>query len=435
LPSGVLAAPIRPHVKVPPVADGHERPVEIIEALARFKEGDIDAALDLCKSAARQYPFLPPPRLMLANMYLTGGRPDEGRTVLERAAAEHPDDPEVFLIFGELLASENRMTEAAVLLEKAAALLTKFNRDATRKSQLALRLIKTQATTAEARGDWEAAQKHLAAWRRLAPSDAQAANRLGRALFYIERPREAFTELREAAKLSDELPAAEVSMGLLYERAKDRDRAARFMARAVESAPKSYPTRVGVAQWCWDTGQMGELAAHANAALAIDPRGAAAHRLRGLAAMAQNAADTAQTHFETALASDPGDFTSADYLALILAEKSDKESQRRALELATLAARTFAGRNDAVITLAWVQLAQGDAPAANRTLRGVDWRRSLSRDSAYRAARIAGAVGDTASAKKLVQTALESGGPFLNEREAVRWLNQWTAAGKARGKS
>jgi tetratricopeptide (TPR) repeat protein len=269
----------------------------------------------------------------------------------------------------------------------------------------------------------------------MAPSDAQAANRLGRALFYIDRRREAFEEFQAAAKLSDEVPAAEVSMALLFEREKDSDRAARFIARAVEMAPKSYSTRIGVAQWCWDTGRIGELSQHADAALAINASDPAAHRFRGLAAVAQGDAETAEKHFEAALAGDPGDYLSSDHLALVLAENSDVQRRKRALDLATLAARKFPGRNDPIITLAWVQLSQGDASTANRTLRGVDWRRSLSRDSAYRAAQIAAAAGDTASAKKLMQTALESAGPFLNKRQAEKLLNQWTAASKTPGKS
>ena len=44
------------------------------------------------------------------------------------------------------------------------------------------------------------------------------------------------------------------------------------------------------------------------------------------------------------------------------------------------------------------------------------------------AARIAAAVGDVASAKKLVESALESAGPFLNQRQARQALEQWTAA-------
>jgi Tfp pilus assembly protein PilF len=170
-------------------------------------------------------------------------------------------------------------------------------------------------------------------------------------------------------------------------------------------------------------------------ALAIDPRGAAAHRLRGLAAVAQGDAAAAETHLEAAMAGDPGDFLAADYLARVLAEKQDPQSRRRALELATLAPRKFGGRNDAVITLAWVYFVQGDTPAATKTLKSVDWRRSLSRDSAYRAARIAAASGDVASAKTLVQSALESSGPFLNQSDATRLFNQWTAATKTRGKS
>jgi hypothetical protein len=188
-----------------------------------------------------------------------------------------------------------------------------------------------------------------------------------------------------------------------------------------------------VAGWCWDTGQTDALAAHAEAALAIDPRGPAAHRLAGLAALAKGDARNAQFHLQTALASDPADFAAADHLALILAAQSDKNEQRKGLELAHLAARKYSGRNDAVVTLAYVQLALGDAKAANSTLRQVDWRRSLSRDSAYRAAKIAEAVGDLVSAKKLVQTALESSGPFLNQRQARQSLEQWTAATKTRG--
>src|SRR4051794_8176731 len=84
---------------------------EIEKAGTALQKGQADEAYKLLQEAVRKKPDLPPARLMLARLLLTSREAQQqGRAVLELAAGENPDHPQVFLTNGSLALQEGRVT-------------------------------------------------------------------------------------------------------------------------------------------------------------------------------------------------------------------------------------------------------------------------------------------------------------------------------------
>src|SRR5579871_3146103 len=95
-------------------AEEVDKHTEINDSLRRFYNGDIKNALQLLKDAKDKYPKLPPPELMLAKMFYSLTQQQQqmaqlGHEALEATAKQYPDDPETFIIFGEMALRERRI--------------------------------------------------------------------------------------------------------------------------------------------------------------------------------------------------------------------------------------------------------------------------------------------------------------------------------------
>src|SRR4051812_24004174 len=86
----------------PPVAPAGEPPTHIEElekAGEALTQGKGDEAYKLIQEAVRRFPALPPPRVILGRMVVQRIDNRQGRQILEGAAAETPDHPDVYLTF------------------------------------------------------------------------------------------------------------------------------------------------------------------------------------------------------------------------------------------------------------------------------------------------------------------------------------------------
>jgi tetratricopeptide (TPR) repeat protein len=288
------AAPIQP----PTVEDAVEepervRPPEIRAAIEQFEQGDAAGAFEKLKTAVVDYPHLPPARVMLANLFFSSGNMAAGRATLEQAAIESPDDPETYLIFGDLLVRERRWTEADAVYRKGEEQWTKFAGDAGRKQSLEARLVSGQAAVSEARGQWELASKLLERSSKLAPKNSATQQRLGRTYFMLKREKDAFAAFEAAAALSPNGPPAAISMAMLHQQQGDAAKGEKWIRYALERNPKKLSTQLGAAQWNWQSGRLDAAAKHAAEALALDSQSLDAQLLAAQAAYYQGQSDVA----------------------------------------------------------------------------------------------------------------------------------------------
>ena len=164
---------------------------EITNAIARFRDRDIDGCRAILERAKSNNPKLPPPGVMMATLWMAVNQLPQAREELENAAVKYEGDPESYLKLGDLAFGEGRITDSAVLFEKAAGLTAAYNDNPKRRRDFDIRCEAGTAAVAERRRQWENAQKHLAKWIELDPDNAGSRLRMGNVLFQLGKEQEA----------------------------------------------------------------------------------------------------------------------------------------------------------------------------------------------------------------------------------------------------
>jgi len=343
--------------------------------------------------------------------------------MLEQAAANTPDHPEIYQLFARLALGQGRVTEAELAFEKALAVEPPDAWTEEQIKRLEFICADGLAVVAEARGDWEAARRQLEQALALEPENGSLLQRLGQARFKLGEPRAAFETLRKAVELDPELEPPGVTIGRFYLSEGNLEKAEEWIDYAIRAAPEDPRPRQARAVWLLDQGKTEE-AAEEIAALEemLEPDSADLRRLKGLAAYHRGDFVTAAEHLQTATIESPNDFAISNLLALALAELDDPDKRRRALELAQVNARQFPNSTEALATLGWAQFRNGRIQEAERSLGAVVNAGSMNSDTAFRIAQVLEARGRTEEAERLVRRALDTPGPFAARAKARDWL-------------
>lgn len=360
---------------------------------------------------------------MLARLFLADGRIPAARQALGQSAVASPDDPEVYLVFGEFALYEGRMTDASLHFQHAEQLLTAGDgsTDANRKRQA--QVHSGLAAVAERRGQWKTAEEQLNAWLKLEPAGGTAWHRLGRVLFEQNQTKQAAEAFAAAETHDADLDPAAISMGRLYHRAGNREKADEWMAYAVKKDSKNPRIRVAVALWYLETDRPADAQTHLDAAANLDPDYPELTRLQGLAARYRRDWPTAASIFESLYSENPADFAASNQLALVLVEQ-DESQQRRAVQLAEINARQYPKNAEALATLGWVYYRAGRLDDAERVLKSAVDGGRLSPETAYYLAQVLIAREQSDEARKLLESAVAATGPFIFRPDAQAWLNK-----------
>ncbi len=414
------AAPIQPPAASADESPERARPPEIRAAIEQFEQGDVNGAFERLKASAADHPHLPPPRIMLANLFFSSGNIAAGRVALEQAALETPDDPETYLILGDLLVRERRWTEADAVYDRGETLWKKLDPQQDRTRTLETRLCSGQASVAEARAQWEAAAAILTRWTKLAPNSPTAHQRLGRTLFMLKREKEAFAEFQAADK-TDDGPPAPIMMAMLFQQQGKVTKAEEWIKYALDRTPDDFRTQFGAAQWNWDAGRLDGAAMHAAEALKLNAESLEAQMLSAQTAYYQRRFPEAERQLEALREKSPGNFMVVNLLASLLADSDEPSKLQRSLELAALNSERYPDSAEAAATLAWALFRNDKKTESHASLQRIKANSTLSRDAAYRSARMLHDAGQPEQAIELLNGALETTGPFAAEAEARAW--------------
>lgn len=400
---------------------------EIEDAVALFNQRDFDGALALLETAAKKHTDLPPAPVMMAQLFARANVAAGVRHWLERAVKDVPNDPEAYAILGNFALSEGRVTEADLLFSKASTLLTGFQGSAKRKDALLPRVNAGLATVAEFRQDWTTAQKHLEAWLAVDPKNAEAMQRMARAMFQQKDAAKALDYLKKAKAAESSVLTPEAQLALFYEDYGDHANAVKWMQEALRVAPNDVPTHLAVARWALLTGDLDKAKEQAAMALQQDPQSLDAKIMRGIVALFQKDYKAAELYFEGAHLQSPGNFAASNNLAIALAEQNDPAKQRRAVEYAAANVRQNPNNQntrEALSTYGWTLYKVGQLDEADQVLQRVARTGLFDPDTAYYIARVAADKGRTEEAKRLLAAALNSKRPFSQEQEAKALLER-----------
>jgi tetratricopeptide (TPR) repeat protein len=408
---------------------------DINDAIARFRERDIDGCRAMFERARSANAKLPPTGVMMATLWLAVSQVPQARAELEDTIGKTPSDPEPYLLLGDLAFQDRRITDAGLLFDKALATTAAFNDNAKRKRDFEIRANAGVAAVAEARKQWAVAEKSLRKWIELDPDSAAAHQRLGAVLFQLEKPQDALAQFKEARQLDEKAVFPELALARLYEEGKQRDEARKLIEKAAKAAPQDIGVQLAAANWHLGRNEVAAAAELADKAVKIDVRNLDAKVMRGMIARVARDYPQAEKFLGEAHVQSPGNFAASNSLALVLLEKDDKESRQRALEMAEVNAAMqrdgSPNQVNALTTLAWVYYTQGRREDAERILTQISQSNRLTTDGAYYVARILVDRGEKDRARKILEEVLANDAMFASRPGAEELLAQLKKAAPA----
>ena len=396
---------------------------EVTGAINRFRDRDIDGCRAILERAKSNNAKLPPPGVMMAMLWLSVNQLGPARAELEDCAVKFPTDPEPYLMMGDLAFQDRRVTDADMLFKEATRLTGEYAENAKRKRDFDIRCNAGSAAVAEARKQWELAQKHLQAWIDLDPDNASAHQRMGIVLFQLSKPQEALEQFREAKKLDQKAVQPELAMARLYDDAKKRDTAKKLIEAAIKEAPKDPAVLLAASQWYLGQNDLERAKAIAEDALRLDGKSLEGRVVRGAIARVARDYATAEKFFYDAHVQSPGNFPASNSLALVLIESDDKDSRQRALEMAeanvAMHRENSPQQVNALTTLAWVYYKLGRREDAEKILAQITQNNALTTDGAYYVAKLLSDRGEKDRARKILEEVLANEPMFATRPDAV----------------
>lgn len=386
--------------------------------MLKVREGKVDEALGLIEEQARKHPEWPPPHLILARLLFAVDQAVPARRVLEKACALSANHPEVYLVFGSLALGEGRFSDAQLNFEKALALVGSGTWDDQRARLFRREASAGLAAVAETREDWTAAQKHLTTLLELDPANGQARQRLGRILFQLGNPEDAYKALSRAVKDTPTLEPAAISMARLFSLKGNIEKSREWFDYASKLEPSSARVRVARGAWLLDQGRVPDARSEIEEALKLDPASKDALRLNALISWHLRDLPAAEAILEPLHLEAPADLGISNMLALAMVEQDDPAKQSRGLQLAEVNARQSPRSPEALATLGWAHFRAGHLDQAEKMLRTAVTGVRTTPDIAYYLARVLVARGQTQDARKLLESSINVSTAFAHRDEA-----------------
>jgi tetratricopeptide (TPR) repeat protein len=343
------------------------------------------------------------------------------------------DDPEAFLMLGDLALRARQITLAELAINHAAELTEKYSKNARRLADLKKRSLAGQTTISEIRGLSDKTVRLATAWIKLDAKNAQPHRKLARAYFEKKQYTEAFGELKKVAQLDKKSARPEISLAQMYEAAGHRDVAKETMQLAAKQGSKDLRTRLSVARWALAVGQVKMAQTNIDAARKIDPESFAALALAGRLARHQGDQQAARKLLQDAVVRSPSNFAATNQLALAMADSKDKKDRLRGLQYAAVNlrthadAKTAAGR-EAAVTYAWLAFGMGRRAEAKKAIEMALRGGSISSESAYYVAKVISDSGNNVLAAKILKPVLAMKRPFPHRDDAQKLLDQLAVA-------
>lgn len=397
---------------------------DIEKAGAALQRGQIDEAFKALQEASKKNPTLPPPRLMLARLFLnTKEGQQQGRAYLEQAAGEFPDDPRIYITNAVVAMNDGRFIDAILSSELALKLSQADRWTADQKKEVQTQARNMLAHAFERRSDWAAVRAHLSALLDI-EKNGQLRQRLATALFFLDKADDAFIELQQAVKDDATLDPPTVRMAQLWSAKNDPKLARDWFNRAVKAEPNSIRVHLAYANWLLQQNEMPQAKIHTETASKIDGNAADVLKLQGLIARIGKDFGAAETIFRRVLNDAPADFYASNQLALILGDQTDKNQRSRGLQLATVNAQANQRSAEALSTLGYLFYRTGDMENAMKSLQAAVSSGQMAADTAYFLALVLSENKKPEDAIKVLEQAIQIKGLFIYRSEAQALLDK-----------
>ena len=395
---------------------------EVDNAIQRFKNNDLQGARLFLDKAKEKHPQLPPPDLMMAKMQTTVRNAMAVRILLESAIKNYPDDPEAYLILADQAFRAGRTAEADALFEKADTLIQKYEGNAKRKRKFVINALAGRSAILERREQWDQAIVLLKKWIENDEDNAVARQRIGIALFRLDKSADAFKEFSKARELNPESPHPYVLIGRLYAQEGDDDKARTAFEKAYAEEKTDSGTARAYADWLIQVDELDKAQEVASALLQQDPEAIEPLFLDGVIAQMNGQSELAEKNMMKVLSIDPSNATATNLLAMLLIERDDQASKDRALSYAKLNAERFPNNGQAIITYAWVLYKLGHMREADAALKKGIQAGNTTPDSTYFIAQILSEQNHKQAAIQTLEQAVNQKSMFVYRKQAEQLL-------------
>ena len=434
-----MAAPIDEETKVDPNKQpSAKRPQVVIDAIELFESQKREEAFEKLKEAKAQHDFLPPVKVMMANLFFTDKpvQPAMGKMLLEQAVSDEDSasDPEAHLILGDIAFRERRVSDAELQYAEGARLLKESKVDADRKTDMQAQYWAGMAAVHQQRNKWTEARKATLEFIKLKPADGNAHRQLAGILFQLKQPEaEVLAELKTAVKLNPQLASPALLMASFYQQSRnlyEADAVAKkteeWLTKAMKESPQNVQPYVALGKLYWDQGNYEQAEKFVSQGQKIDPRYIDVKIFLARIARYRGNFDKAEQILEEIVKDSPSNIEANNELALTLADRPTKSSdkKKRALSLAKISLDADPQNPELAATLGWILLQLDQLDEAQRAFTIATQGRTLSRDNAYYVARFQHRRGNSVDARKIVETALNATGPFANKAEAEKFKKE-----------
>ena len=395
---------------------------EIEKAIQRFRNRDAIGAQEFLAKAKEKYPKLPPSDIMLAKMQILTGNGRAVQVLLERAATQHAEDPEAYLMLADMAFRGQRTAESLSLFEYAAPLVEKFSANSKRKRNFDIRVVAGRAAVAERRQQWEQASSLLQHWLSIDPENAMAHSRMGIVMFRLDKAQEALAEFSKAREINPDVPHPFVSLGQLFSSDGNLVEARNSFEKAYNENQSDPQVAQAYAEWLIQQGELGKAQEIAATLRKQTPDSINALLLDGVVAYMQKQSDRAEQTLQKVLSLDPRNARATDLMALLLIQSDKVEDKERALQYAQNNAERLANNAQANVTRAYVLYELGRKAEAQKSLSQAG-KMQIRPDSTYLIAKILVAEGRNEQAiNALTKVVSQKAGLLIFRREAEALL-------------
>ncbi|MDR2170764.1 MAG: tetratricopeptide repeat protein [Planctomycetaceae bacterium] len=401
---------------------------ELEKAVEAFNKSKFPETLDILKTLCANHPEIAPPRVIMAQMFAEAKLGDAVRANLELGTEETPDDPEAYLLLGEIALRQRSLTAAELLLKRAAEKVQAYSANATRKKNLTSSLMRVFSDLYEVRQRWEQMEKCVNEQIQFDGQNATFLRRKGIAVFRQNRDDEAKQLFLQADQLDKEnkefgqkgLPA-DAAMSQLYLTRNDKDNARKSLEAALKAYPQSKEVLALSVQMRINDDQLEDAGNLSQKLLNDDQTSIPAKRLRATVALYLQDYPLAEKLFQELLLESPTDSQAQNGLALALCEQQNSPDKiKRALEYAVDNVRKNQNNSEFWGTLGWVQYQANMFDEATKSLRQSVATGSINAATAYYHARLAVKANKIDDAKQFLNLALQGNNQFAKRREAIQ---------------
>jgi tetratricopeptide (TPR) repeat protein len=400
---------------------------EIGDATVLFQRGNGTAALKMFQDISKSHPELPPGEVMFAHLCFASQNEKPGRAALQSAVVVHARDPEAWNMLADLQLREGHLAEAEVLFERARSIADSFEGAKRRQKMQSINALAGLARTYELRKLWGQAETCLQQWQSVDAENPGVFRRLAAAQLNLGKYDEARATLEQLRKIDPEQLPAEVTLGTIYQSLGKNEQAAEIMKSALQKYGDDFDTRIAVARWALDAGDLAQARASATYAATLNNDSFLPTLLLATADLLEGDFKRAEQQFRAVYDKKPGNFDAINGLSVALFAQNNQERLQQGLELARVNARTYrdmrtAQGRQAVALLAWGLHLNGSDDEALKLIQPVIASGQISADIAYYAANIILKQGKKNLAIELLNKSLESEGRFVFRADAQRLL-------------